>query len=419
MKKHFITLSAVCVLLMLVSAAAAFAAENGMPPNTESPPNDVSLGGSNVTITVVMPDAEPEAEPEPAPTPSAGMKLYPMDVTEHFEGGRRQIVKTYELSPLDSPADIPQADFGLGGWNYSLTDILKHETANAETRDHKESVTLNTDTKELEKILALLAPTLEYKAEDGFAGILSLDAASIKVETAGTKTTSYGMKVSREYPRLSANDTSLVPKTVTENGKTYNLAGVDWKVGNYSTVDYEQIPDYYTAVATYTATGSSTKATGYVASAEYVGTLAKLSQDKTVYTAYFEGTEIRTPLEMAELPASADTEEVTEEHASETAETTEPTVEPVGQPTEKPDAVSADGKNSNTALYVIIALLTLMLGGAFCLLKRKGRTNNEKTINTPPVADDDSDDNDTGSRGRLQLRHGRRHPRRLRKRDRL
>jgi hypothetical protein len=405
MKKLILILASDCAFLAINPAISAFAAEDDTQPKPGSPRNEVSWGGNNVTITVVIPDAAPAQTAEPTLMPSSEIKLYPVDVTENFEGNRRQIVKTYELTPLDNPADIPRADFERNGWNYNVTDILKRETANAETRDHKEVVTLNTDTKELEKILTLLAPTLEYKTDDEFVGILSLDVASIKVETAGTKTTSYEMKVTREYPHLSTNDTSLVPKTVTDNGKTYNLAGVDWKAGNYVTIDYEQVPEYYTAVATYTATSSSTKATGYVTTAEYAGTLAKLSQGRTVYTAYFEGTEIRTPLEMAELPTStpapAPMGEVTEEPACKPTETPESATEPepTEQPTDEPaaPATSDSGNTQNAALYVIIALLALMLGGTFYLLKRKGQTHNEKTHNNPAVADDDSGDDRSGS----------------------
>jgi len=388
MKKLIFVFAFVCVFLALTPTMSAFAA-------TDIQPN-------NVTITVVMPDPKPEPTPEPMPVLPAEIKLYPVDVAENFEGNRRQIVKTYELSPLDNPADIPRADFERNGWTYSLTDILKRETANAETRDHKEIVTLNTDTKELEKILTLLAPTLEYKTDDEFVGLLSLNVASIKVETAGTKTTSYEMKVTREYPHLSTNDTSLVPKTVTDNGKTYNLAGVDWKAGNYITVDYERVPEYYTAVAAYTATGSSTKVTGYVTTAEYVGTLAKLSQGKTVYTAYFEGTEIRTPLEMTELPKSEPTPAGAEEPAEESSE--QPAPEPTGQPTDAPDADTASepdesGNNPNAVLYVIIALLALLVaGGAFYIIKNgKGQTHNEKTIDTSADAHDDDGGGDARS----------------------
>ncbi|GHU58613.1 hypothetical protein FACS1894133_3710 [Clostridia bacterium] len=389
MKKTITTLTVVCALLAFIPVLSAFAEENEPTSN-------------NVTITVVMPDKLKEQKTESADIPPAEVKLYPVDVTENFEGNRRQIVKTYELSPLDNPADISRADFERNNWKYSLTDIVKHETANAEILDHKETVTLNTDTKDLEKIMTLLAPTLEYKTDDEFVGLLTLDVSSIKVKTAGTKTTSYEMKVTREYPNLSANDTSLVPKTVTENGKTYNLAGVDWKASNYTTVDYERVPEYYTAYATYTATGSSTKVTGYVTTAEYTGTLAKLSEGRTVYTAYFEGTEIRTPLEMTDLPASEPIPALTEEAVKETAckydETSEFTEETAVEPaenlaetsvTEQTVIASKSENNSNTAnaiLYVIIALLALMLGGAAYLLKRKGKFQNEKISNNTPVA---------------------------------
>jgi hypothetical protein len=57
-------------------------------------------------------------------------------------------------------------------------------------------------------------------------------------------------------------------------------------------VDYDQLPVSYTAVATYTASASKTVVTGYVTTAEYKGTVSKLNQGLTVYTAYFAGTEI-------------------------------------------------------------------------------------------------------------------------------
>jgi hypothetical protein len=248
--------------------------------------------------------------------------------------------------------------------------------------------------------------------------------ASIKVETAGTKTSSYTLSVTREYPHLSTNDTELVPKTVDEKGKTYNLAGVEWRVGNYSTVDYERIADYYTAVATYTATGSSTKVTGYVTTAEYKGVLSKLVQGGAVYTAYFLGEEIRTPLEMTEPPAAKPAPDkvcanLTEHPAPEpTVEPTPeptleptPTIEPANEPTPEPTATPAaapsseSGGSQNTALYIVIALLSsllslLLAGGAFYLIKnRKGNNNYEETTDTTAGARDDGGDGDTRSGG--------------------
>ena len=381
MKRIAMFLSAVCVFLAVHPAFSAFAAAND---------GDAKKPSSNVTITVVLPDSTPTPTQEPtlAPTPEP-VRMYPVDVRETSDGGVRQIIKTYELNPGENPDDIPRADFERSGWKYTLTDILRKETASMETREHTETVTLNTDAKEIEKILPLLSQTMEFKSEDGFIGVLALDVASIKVETAGTKTSSYTMSVTREYPHLSSNDTELVPKTVTDKGKTYNLVGVEWKVGNYSTVDYERVADYYNAVATYTATGSSTTVTGYVTTAEYKGVLSKLAQGRTVYTAYFIGEEIRTPLEMTEPPKRVEkpmpeaTPEVTA--VPEPTATIKPTATPA--PTETPiddpaatdepaPSDNSDGKTKDiNVLYIAIPIVGAMAGIAYYIIKkRKGKT---------------------------------------------
>jgi hypothetical protein len=374
MKRCLFLLSVICVIFAITPAFSAFAADDG----DKTPP-------SNVTITVVLPEFAqdsseaaapvPETSPEPTPEP---VKMYPVDVTETVEGAFRQIVKTYELNENETPDDIPRANFERSGYMYTLTDILRKETASTDTREHTETVTLNTDTKDIEKIIPLLAQTMEFKTADGYLGILELDVASIKVETAGTKTTSYTTSVTREYPHLSANDTELVPKTVTDKGKTYNLAGVEWKVGNYSTVDYERIADYYTAIATYTATGSSTKVTGYVTTAEYKGTLAKLIQGKPVYAAYFLGTEIRTPLEMTEPPTTEKPDKpcVSAEPTTSAEPTDEETTEPTTEPTET-EVVSqsdSDGGDPETPIGWIIMTALLASGcGIMYYFLRKAR----------------------------------------------
>jgi pyruvate/2-oxoglutarate dehydrogenase complex dihydrolipoamide acyltransferase (E2) component len=145
----------------------------------------------------------------------------------------------------------------------------------------------------------------------------------------------------------------------------------------------------------------------------YNGTLAKLTQGKTVYTAYFIG-EIengdtpnpgRTPLEMAELP--------TETEAPTTAPNAEPAPAPntTATPTEETTAApitttaptettseSGETNHSNNALFVIIPILGAAAGVLYYILKkRKGTTHNEKISNITPVADDDSDNDTPGS----------------------
>ena len=415
MKKLITILLTACVALAAAHAMPAYAAEPEDGGGADDP--------SNVTITVVMPEPAPAAADgdateatgpysEPTPTPAAPAQsggpvtaapapitAYPSGVAEIRDGSGWQIVKTYELADGEDPAGIPREPFERGGWAFTLTDITRAETSVAETREHTETVTLETETNELETILPLLPPTMEYRSEDGFVGILSLDVSSIAVETAGTRASSYTMSVTREYPHLSTNDTGLVPKTVTDRGATYSLAGVDWRAGNTVTVDYTALPEYYTAIATYTATGTSTRVTGYATTAEYTGTLAKLSQGRVIYTAYFLGEEILMPLEImaAGIPDTAG--------GAAGGDGTEGPAEddPGTEPTEETQENGTERK-LNPAYLVIIPCIGIMAGGAYYFIKkRKGNTKNEEGNDTAPVAAVAGGDGGPGSGGGLPL----------------
>jgi len=318
---------------------------------------------THVTITVVMPENTPAQQPapfpslptvpgsDPAPAPviTGSSPLYPTGVLETLENGRRWIIKTYELGADENPAGIPRGNFERDGWDYSLTDITKRETAATDVRDHTEVITVNTETKDMEVIMRQLAQTLEFTSEDGFTGVLTLDVASITVETAGTRRSSFTASATREYPHLSSNDTSLLPKSITDSGRTLTLTSVDWKTNYTMTVDYEQIPASYTAVATYTAAASRTVVTGYITTAEYKGSLAKLNQGLTVYTAYFAGSEIvpeRIPLEIIGSTPGSEPEDGS-------------VTEPVLENGEEQDAE----QKSNPLPFVIPAVLFALLIG--------------------------------------------------------
>ena len=83
---------------------------------------------------------------------------------------------------------------------------------------------------------------------------------------------------------------SLVPKTVTEGGKTLNLADVKWS----STTDTEgeDVVTRYTATASYTGSVSSRYVTGYTVTADYTGEVAKTSCEVVIYTAIFGCTDV-------------------------------------------------------------------------------------------------------------------------------
>jgi hypothetical protein len=287
--------------------------------------------------------AAEEFTPELAET-APSQELYPADVQTITGEGSRQIIKTYILSPEQNPSDIPRAAFTRDGWRYTLTDVTERKIIGTETRTHTETAEINTDSNDLNEIIKLLSPTLEYQSEDGFAGTLTLDLASVTCEPAGYKNSGFTVTATREYPRLSSADTSLIPKTVTENGRTLELSGVEWLSGNTETVDYNEFPQYYTAVAKYTADGYKTVVTGYVTTAEYSGKLVKSVTGDTVYTAYFEGVEVNPP--------------------------PKPTVPPTPTATAEPSEQSDSVGSSIPLLTGIAALAALLAGGGVFLFLR-------------------------------------------------
>ena len=146
--------------------------------------------------------------------------LYPTEVVETETGGGRRLEKVYLLTAADNPANIPTDDFEREGYRYTLLDVTRQDYTESETREHTETVTLDSGTKEMDKIRPQLAATREVTTEDGFTGILMLDTASITVEAAGYGSSSRTVTATRTYPNLSDADSSLIPKTITDGGRT-------------------------------------------------------------------------------------------------------------------------------------------------------------------------------------------------------
>lgn len=205
--------------------------------------------------------------------------LYPVSVEEYTYGpfDELRIDKVYELSRSDDPADIPTEDFDRGGYHFTLLDVVKTVQGETDTKDYIEVVTLDSDTKDVGEIIKKLEPEREITTEDGYTGILKPDYTKITVEAAGYKTSSWTVTATRTYPNLSDADASLIPKTITDNGRTLTLADVQW----------QEAGTFYNATATYTGTASGRSVTGYTVTVEYSGEVTKTTCDTIIYTATF------------------------------------------------------------------------------------------------------------------------------------
>ena len=216
---------------------------------------------------------------------------YPISVEEYTAGDfdELRIQKVYQLSLDDDPSLIPTEDFERNGRLYYLLDMTRKDEVGVDTKPHVQTVTIPSNTNNMEKILQTLDAEIEATTEDGYTGTLHLDHTTVKVTTDGYATKTGTVSASRTYPNLSDADLSLVPKTISDGGRTLTLADVQWS--NSTQEDGEGVVTRYTATARYTGSTSSKYATGYTVSADYSGEVSKTGCNVVTYTAVFGSTE--------------------------------------------------------------------------------------------------------------------------------
>ena len=218
---------------------------------------------------------------------------YPTSVTRSEDGG--EIRKVYDLSPEEDPAGIPRSDFEQDGFRYTLVDLLKQEAPAYEERSHTETVSLESKSRDMASVLALLPQEREFVTEDGLTGTLTLKLDTVQIETAGYGSATKEVSAKRSYPNLVGQDTQYIPKTIEEDGRTLTLQSVDWQTDHSAAMDGYAVGDRFTAVATYSGTATSSYVTGYTVTAEYAGTVSRINLDKVRYVAVYEGTPL-TPV---------------------------------------------------------------------------------------------------------------------------
>ncbi len=224
--------------------------------------------------------------------------------------GQQRIVKTYVLSPSADADELIEAPFDFEGYHYSWAYTTMKERPYTLTKTLTETVTVETAKNDLSLILAELAPTLPF--DDGeFSGELALDHTTIQTEAAGYETRRSTVSETKVISSLPSNDMSYIPATTLKNGKTLNLASVDWQVSATALVGEELVPSQYQAVATYTGSGSYQAATGYVTTAEYKGTVTAEGIEDITYTVVFTGEEIAPVVEERALLRSVAAEKPT------------------------------------------------------------------------------------------------------------
>ena len=242
-------------------------------------------------LSMALPSSAFAANEPLLPAAATPEVCYPSAVTRSDDG--KEIRKFYDLDPEDDPAGIPRSDFEQEDFHYTLIDLLKQELPENESRVHTETVTVESENKDMESVLSLLPQERDFVTDDGFSGILTLRLDSVRIEETGHASGASSVSTTRSYPNLQGQDTQYIPKTVEDNGKTLTLQRIDWLTDNTATVDGYALGDRFTAVATYTGTSYYSYVTGYTVTAEYTGTVSRIALNKTRYVAVFEGKSLK------------------------------------------------------------------------------------------------------------------------------
>lgn len=212
----------------------------------------------------------------------------PTDVTVQNLNGSQQYIQTFTVSPDTDPEALKMEPFEYEGFLYTYASMTQQKNIFSDKQSHTQTVTVETDKKDLSAVLAALSPTVDY--DDGaYDGTLTLNHTTIVTEAAGYATKSYAVSTTKAYDSLPSNDMSYIPATAVKDGVTLNLTGVDWQVQATALVDDVLIPSQYRAVATYGGTAWYSDATGYITTADYTGEISCSSVESVTYTLTYLG----------------------------------------------------------------------------------------------------------------------------------
>jgi len=272
--------AAIFMMLFFGFLTTAFASERGTVLTINTAINDKDNNSENEDEDGFEAQLVISAEPE--------WVWHPISVTNEPMNGFNAVRRTYALPPDVNPAVISTADFEMFGQQFTFAYVIQQQTSDESFIEIRETVTIEARSRNLNDILPNLEQEIRFE-RDGFAGTLVLDLHSITSEVAETSRHTTTATRQRTYPNLLSADNSLIPRTITDGGTTFHLSTVDWQSNSISVVDGHTVASSFTANATYTAQVTQTRTTGYTITAEYVGTVFRTNQGKTLFTAVFYG----------------------------------------------------------------------------------------------------------------------------------
>lgn len=213
----------------------------------------------------------------------------PVEIIRGQTEDKQTIEKVYILQKDENPDEISRAAFTEAETEYTFVEMKTQDNSKEETKEHSETVSIHTNTENTQSVISQFKTSLNISTEDGYTGALAPDFSTLNIAAAGYGKQSYTITENRTYPNLMDADTSLVPKSINKDGNTLNLTNISWQTAASDNIDGHDLAVRYTAVASYSGTGTKTYTKGYSASVTYKGELKKTIDDTITYTAVFHG----------------------------------------------------------------------------------------------------------------------------------
>lgn len=224
--------------------------------------------------------------------PPDAVMMVPVEQTEQVIDGRQTLTKVFEVGPNVDPEALKEDGLELNGFRYSLTSFTKEAFEKEITKQvsKDQEATLSSKSADAAKAEAFTAmpDTIEYD-EDGFTGILIRDSSSVTVSESGRSKKSGTSTKTKTY-EFAYNDDSLIPNTISVDGKTYTMSSRTWSEGAFG--ENSTIPNSYIATVTYSRGWTTSVVNGYTATATYGGEVTKRETTMIRYRAVYTGESI-------------------------------------------------------------------------------------------------------------------------------
>lgn len=227
---------------------------------------------------------------------------YPTDIQLLEQGARNYLYKTYTVAANYDPDLLVEPNFTQGGYRYRFSEIIQRDSTPASmSKTVTENKTVESSTNDQAEILSLFGSKLPYSDSEGYEGELIIIPESLTISETGRTSYSYTVTDTKRFDNLDSNDMSYIPKTTIKNSMTLNLQTVDWEVTGTENMGYSGVPSKYSAIATYSAPATGSKASGYTATAVFKGDVVKPMIGKNTYTIVYEGEQIVIPFNYVPL----------------------------------------------------------------------------------------------------------------------